>query len=97
MRKLASPDPFVSVSDRPFIMLKTYFVQGMVKVRKYGMSAKGSNLDSYTRLHKEVTYGVPPQCEHPPLLKGSPKAHRHPCTVPKNQLGLRRIKDSVSC
>ena len=50
MGKLASPDSFVRVSDRPFIMVKTYFVQGMVKVRKYGMSAEGSKFDSCLRI-----------------------------------------------
>ena len=47
MGELASPVIHVRFIDKPYITVKTYFVQGMVKVRKYGISAEGSELDSY--------------------------------------------------
>jgi len=47
VRELASP--MVRMSDSPRYTIhddEAYFVQGIVKVRKYGMSAERSKLDS---------------------------------------------------
>ena len=74
-------------------IMETYFVQGMVKVRKYGMSEGMNDENSIWSWGCEKTHGALRRYVCLPSPRGFPKAHLHLYIAPKNPLGLRRASE----